>query len=154
MKGDTVQSSKLSQPRHPRRTRTRNRRDRGQALVELALIAPILIILMLGVIDYGRVYFAYVSVTNGARIGADYASGSATKAADTAGIKAAALGDTTDLLNQSDTNPNVSVTTANDSQGRLYADVTMTYTFSTLFPWPGLPSSINIERTVRSRVAQ
>ncbi len=137
-----------------RRLNARNRGDRGQAIVELALIAPILIILMLGVIDYGRVYFAYVSVTNGARIGADYASSSATRAADTAGIKAAALGDTTDLLGQSPTNPEVTVVTANDSQGNLYADVTMTYTFSTLFPWPGLPTSINVERTVRSRVAQ
>ena len=137
-----------------RRLNAQNRCDRGQALVELALIAPILIILMLGVIDYGRVYFAYVSVTNGARVGADYAAIGPTQAADTAAIKAAALGDTGDLLAQSSTNPDVTVTTANDSQGRLYADVTMTYTFSTLFPWPGLPTSINVERTVRSRVAQ
>lgn len=137
-----------------RRLNAQNRCDRGQALVELALIAPILIILMLGVIDYGRVYFAYVSVTNGARVGADYAAIGPTQAADTAAIKAAALGDTGDLLAQSSTNPDVTVVTANDSQGRLYADVTMTYTFSTLFPWPGLPTSINVERTVRSRVAQ
>ena len=137
-----------------RRLNARNRGDRGQALVELAMIAPILIILMLGVIDYGRVYFAYVSVTNGARIGADYAASGPTQAADTAAIKAAALTDTGDLLDQSPTNPEVTVVTANDSQGRLYADVTMTYTFSTLFPWPGLPASIDVERTVRSRVTQ
>ena len=137
-----------------RRLNAQNRCDRGQALVELALIAPILIILMLGVIDYGRVYFAYVSVTNGARVGADYAAIGPTQAADTAAIKTAALGDTEDLLNQSPTNPNVTVTTDYDSQDRLYAEVTMTYTFSTLFPWPGLPTSINVERTVRSRVAQ
>ena len=137
-----------------RRLNARSRGDRGQALVELAMITPILIILMLGVIDYGRVYFAYVSVTNGARIGADYASTDAAAAADTAAIKAAALTDTSDLLDQTATNPEVTVVTANDGQGRLYADVTMTYTFSTLFPWPGLPTSIDIERTVRSRVGQ
>ena len=136
-----------------RRLNARNRGDRGQALVELALIVPILIIIMLGVVDYGRVYFAYISVTNGARIGADYAASGPSEAADTAAIKAAALGDTTNLLNQSATNPDVTVVTANDSQGALYADVTMTYTFTTLFPWPGLPTSIDIERTVRSRVA-
>ncbi|MCH8025995.1 MAG: pilus assembly protein [Chloroflexi bacterium] len=135
------------------RTNTRKRGDRGQALVELAMIAPVLIIIMLGVIDYGRIYFAYVSVTNGARNGADYAAIGPTEAADTAGIKAAALTDTSDLLDQSATNPDVAVVTANDSQGSLYADVTMTYTFTTLFPWPGLPTSINVERTVRSRVA-
>ncbi len=146
-----MNSTKLSRTR-PQRPHVRS--DRGQALVELALIAPVLIILMLGVIDYGRVYFAYISVTNGARVGADYAATGPAEAADTAGIKAAALTDTSDLLDQSPTNPDVTVTTANDSQGRLYADVTMTYTFSTLFPWPGLPTSIDIERTVRSRVVQ
>ncbi len=149
-----MKSTKLSRTRHQRPQRAHTRSDRGQALVELALIAPVLIILMLGVMDYGRVYFAYISVTNGARIGADYAANGPTQATDTAAIKAAALGDTTDLLDQSPTNPEVTVVTANDSQGQLYADVTMTYTFSTLFPWPGLPTSIDIERTVRSRVAQ
>ena len=131
-----------------------HRGDRGQSVVELALLAPFLIILMLGVIDFGRVYFAYVSVTNGARNGAHYASESATAAADTSGVTSAAVADTSDLLNTSPSNPTVTVTTGNDSQGRLFADVTMAYTFSTIFPWPGLPSSIDVERTVRARVAE
>ena len=129
-------------------------REHGQSLVELALIAPVFIILMLGVIDYGRVYFAYVSVTNGARNGAHYASASATAAADQTGIEDAALAETSELLDISATNPTVTVATGSDSQGRLYADVTMQYTFSTVFPWPGLPSSFDIERTVRARVAE
>ncbi|MCH7699183.1 MAG: pilus assembly protein, partial [Chloroflexi bacterium] len=74
MKGVLLQSSKLPRPRNGVRNRTRGRGDRAQSLVEFALVAPFLIILMLGVIDYGRVYFAYVSVTNGARTGADFAS--------------------------------------------------------------------------------
>ena len=127
---------------------------RGQSLVEFALIAPVLIILMLGTIDYGRVYFAYVSVTNGARNGAHFASGSATAAADIDGIRTAAVGDTNELLNTSPTNPDVSVVTGTDTQGRLYADVTMQYTFTTMFPWPGLPNSMNVTRTVRARVAE
>ena len=130
------------------------RGKRGQSLVEFALIAPVLIILMLGTIDYGRVYFAYVSVTNGARNGAHFASGSATAAADIDGIRTAATGDTNELLNTSPTNPDVSVVTGTDTQGRLYADVTMQYTFTTIFPWPGLPNSMNVARTVRARVAE
>ncbi len=127
---------------------------RGQSLVEFALIAPVLIILVLGVIDYGRVYFAYVSVTNAARNGAHFASDGPVAAADLDGIKSAAVADTGELLNTSPTNPGVSVATGTDSQGRLYADVTVSYTFSTMFPWPGLPSSMNVERTVRARVAE
>ena len=141
-----------------KRTRPSLRRiihgKRGQSLVEFALIAPVLIILMLGTIDYGRVYFAYVSVTNGARNGAQFASANASAAADVDGIRTAAIADTSELLNTSPTNPDVSVATGTDTQGRLYADVTMQYTFTTIFPWPGLPQSMNVVRTVRARVAE
>lgn len=154
MKGVLVQNSKLPRLRNDFRNRTRGRGDRAQSMVEFALVAPFLIILMLGVIDYGRVYFAYVSVTNGARTGADFASGSLTNAADITGIQNAALAETLELVNTSPTNPQVSVQTSTDSQGRLYADVTMQYTFTTIFPWPGLPSSMDVVRTVRSRVAE
>ena len=40
---------------------------RGQALVEFALILPILLILLLGVFDFGRAIAAYNSVSNAAR---------------------------------------------------------------------------------------
>ncbi|MDZ4278527.1 MAG: TadE/TadG family type IV pilus assembly protein [Dehalococcoidia bacterium] len=135
--------------------RGRSRRgERAQSLVEFALLAPVLIILMLGIIDYGRVYFAYISVTNGARTGADYAATGPTAASDLAGIKNAATAETSELLNTSPTNPNVSAAIGTDGQGRTYADVTVEYTFTTLFPWPGLPSSIDMERTVRASVAE
>jgi Flp pilus assembly protein TadG len=149
--GDVV--VKTQGPSH-RRPKSRFRSCRGQSLVELALIAPVLIILALGIIDYGRVYFAYVSVTNGARTGADYASTDATAAADLSGIEAAALAETSNLLDQSPTNPDVVVATGTDAQGYSYADVTFSYTFETIFPWPGLPDSFNVERTVRTRVAE
>ena len=48
----------------------RQHRTRGQSLVEFALILPILLILMLGILDFGRAIFAYNSVSNGARSGA------------------------------------------------------------------------------------
>ena len=49
-----------------------HRRDdrRGQALVEFALILPILLILLLGILDFSRAVAAYNSVSNGARSGA------------------------------------------------------------------------------------
>ncbi|MCH8025659.1 MAG: pilus assembly protein [Chloroflexi bacterium] len=141
-----------------KRLRTSLRRffgdKRGQSLVEFGLMLPILVLLVLGAIDFGRVYFAYISVTNGARNGADYASLGSAAADDLDGIRAAAVADTSDLVNISPTNPSVSSASGTDSQGRLYSDVTVSYTFTTIFPWPGLPSSINVERTVRARVAE
>jgi hypothetical protein len=45
-------------------------RGRGQSLVEFALILPILLILMLGILDFSRAVSAYNSVSNGAKSGA------------------------------------------------------------------------------------
>jgi Flp pilus assembly protein TadG len=39
----------------------------GQALVEFALVLPLLLILLVGTIDFGRAVFAYNSVSNAAR---------------------------------------------------------------------------------------
>jgi len=47
--------------RHPRR--------RGQALVEFALILPVLLVILLGTVDAGRLIFAYNAVANAAREG-------------------------------------------------------------------------------------
>jgi hypothetical protein len=56
-----------------RRARAR-RRARGQTLVELALILPALLLIVLVAIDFGRVFFGYVVLTNASRIGANYAA--------------------------------------------------------------------------------
>jgi Flp pilus assembly protein TadG len=50
------------------------RRSRGQALVEVALVAPLFFALLFGLIDLGRVIWAIDSVGAAAREGARYAS--------------------------------------------------------------------------------
>jgi Flp pilus assembly protein TadG len=47
----------------------RPRRRRGQALVEFALVLPVLLVILLGTVDAGRLIFAYNSVSNAAREG-------------------------------------------------------------------------------------
>ncbi|HYN63274.1 MAG TPA: TadE/TadG family type IV pilus assembly protein, partial [Candidatus Limnocylindrales bacterium] len=54
--------------------RRRRPRSRGQALVEFALILPILVMLLLLAIDFGRVFFGWVAINNAARIAANEAS--------------------------------------------------------------------------------
>ena len=49
-------------------------RTRGQALVEFALILPILLLLFVLAVDFGRVFFQWVGVSNASRIGANYAA--------------------------------------------------------------------------------
>ena len=50
------------------------RKERGQSLVEFAIVLPILLIILAGVLDLGRLYYAYVAVTDAAAEGAAYAA--------------------------------------------------------------------------------
>jgi Flp pilus assembly protein TadG len=55
---------KQHKPQHPR----------GQSLVEFALLAPILLLLILGAMDFARMFSIKVTLTNAAREGANYLS--------------------------------------------------------------------------------
>src|SRR3990170_1598575 len=44
--------------------------ERGQALVEFALLVPIFLLLLFAIIDFGMGFYSWISVTNGAREGA------------------------------------------------------------------------------------
>lgn len=48
--------------------------ERGQSLVELAVVIVIMLILLAGVIDLGRVVFEYMTMADAAQEGAVYAS--------------------------------------------------------------------------------
>lgn len=49
------------------------RGEGGQSAVEFALVLPVLMLILMGTIDLGRLYHSYVTVTNAARVGAEYA---------------------------------------------------------------------------------
>ncbi len=44
----------------------------AQSLVEFSLVLPILLLIMVGVVDLGRAYYAYMTLINVAREGASY----------------------------------------------------------------------------------
>ena len=46
------------------------RESSGAAMVEFAIVAPLLFALIFGIIDFGRVFFLYNNLTNAAREGA------------------------------------------------------------------------------------
>jgi hypothetical protein len=50
----------------------RRNRTRGQALVEMAIILPLLAVFLVMAIDAGRMFFGWVALQNASRIGADY----------------------------------------------------------------------------------
>jgi TadE-like protein len=47
---------------------------RGQALVEMAIMLPVLILMLLLAVDFGRVFFGWVALNNATRIGANEAA--------------------------------------------------------------------------------
>lgn len=59
--------------------RGRRGRDghRGQSLVEFALVLPVLLLLALIAVDFGRIYLGWINLQNMARIGANYAASNA-----------------------------------------------------------------------------
>ncbi len=48
--------------------------EKGAAAIEFALILPVLIVLIFGMIEFGRAYNAYLAVTHAAREGARLAA--------------------------------------------------------------------------------
>jgi Flp pilus assembly protein TadG len=71
--------------------------ENGQALVEMALIFPILLILIFGAIDIGRICYYSIIVNNAARTGVRVASVGGSDSAINSAISDSAFFDETDL---------------------------------------------------------
>lgn len=56
------------------RTHPSTAKERGQSLMEFALVLPILLLVFMAIFDFGRLLFLYSQVMNGAREGARYGS--------------------------------------------------------------------------------
>ena len=150
----------------------------GQSLLEVALLTPLLLALLLGVIELGR--YAYVSILVGsaARAGAAYGAQNLVLSVDTIGIQAAAdndfqnNGQNVASLTISSTvscgcDANGTITSAvcatqfNGTAGSCAAghwvvmvSVTASGTFNSLLNYPGIPKTLAVSNTATLRVAQ
>ena len=125
-------------------------RRRGAAVVELAIILPLLVFLFVIAVDFARVFYYSVTLTNCARAGAMYASDPTTSAESPfANTAAAAVADATNLSPA----PTVSTASGTDAAGRPYVEVTAAYTFRTITGLPGVPNAVNLTRKVRMNVS-
>jgi Flp pilus assembly protein TadG len=123
-------------------------RRTGAAAVELALLLPLLAILFVMAVDYSRVFYFTMTVTNCARSGALYGSQNPAQAIDQTAIAAAAVMDAGNLDAQS-----LVVTSATDSATNpTYVIVTVNYPFSTISNFPGVTRTTSISRSVRMTV--
>ncbi|MBI2952975.1 MAG: pilus assembly protein [Chloroflexi bacterium] len=130
----------------------RDKGQQGQSLVELSLVIPVLLMVTIGTVDFGRIMYAYVTVVNAANTAAQYAATSTIASADTAGINAVALNDAAALIPQ----PAVIISSpTDDGQGDGFKQITVSvlYTFTLIFPAPlGLSPEIPISHTTTMRV--
>jgi Flp pilus assembly protein TadG len=142
------------------RARRLAKSDRGAALVEFAVILPILALLLTGIIDFGRYMYDGILAANAARAGAQYGAQNLATAANSTGMKNAALQDAQNL-------PNLTVPTANGfcmsgstvvtcgTAGSVaYVQVDTTGTFTPLIKYPGLPATVTVSGSAVERVVQ
>jgi Flp pilus assembly protein TadG len=126
------------------------RDERGQTAVEFALIAPVLIILLLGIIQLGVAFHDYVTITDAARAGARKAITARFGAGSFDDAKQA-VRDSAAQLNQTQLDPQVT-----DPDGLTpgsLVTVTVTYPYSINIPLFGLTvSSGNLTAVAKERL--
>ena len=150
------------------------RSERAQSLVELALLTPILLLLVIGIVEMGRFAYLSILVGNSASAGAVYGAQNLADSADTTGISDAATHDFQNgqsLTGLTITSSDVcgcdsggATTTASCTGGSagtcasghwvVSVQVVATGTFNSLFRYPGIPRSLTVTRTVTMRVNQ
>src|SRR5687767_13685121 len=52
------------------------KRDEGSSIVELAIVFPILLLLIVGTVELGRLFFTYTTLAKATKVGARYVSNS------------------------------------------------------------------------------
>jgi Flp pilus assembly protein TadG len=139
--------------------------DAGQALVELALTMPLMIVLLAGAAELGRVAYASIEVANAARAAVSYGSQTATKAGDTTGISTIAADDAADVsLGPTTTSEScicsdgsASTCLATDCHGSNIETILTVHTQATFDPLihlPGLPTTYTIHGDAVQKVMQ
>ncbi|MDE3202450.1 MAG: pilus assembly protein [Acidobacteriota bacterium] len=138
------------------------REDAASSLVELALTIPLFLLLLFGVVDFGRAYYMAMEVAGAAQAGAAYGSQNPT---NITGIQNAAQEDAPDVTGLTVGTPTYG---CECSDGTKYVascaskpscthnvvyrvSVTVSTNYQPLFPWPGIPSNIAISKTAVMR---
>lgn len=124
--------------------------ERGQAIVEMALLAPFLILMALTAVDLGRGVSQYIEVVNAASSAAQYGSASQSHAADPTTIRKVACDDLDHLTCSHIDVASVPDDGRGESMGLVQVSVSVP--FHTLTPIIGDFLSVNLSSTSVMRV--
>jgi Flp pilus assembly protein TadG len=134
---------------------------RGGTAVEFALIAPVLILLLAGLVDGSRLIVATMQVKAAAQAGADYArrngfNASAIQGAVASGTSLAVTAtpspaQQTACVSGMTITPTIQTTCPGGSVAGSFVTVSAQAPFSAIMPWPGLssPSTVTAQSLVR-----
>lgn len=122
--------------------------EQGQALVEMALVLPLFFLLLFGVIEMGRIGFAYVTVSNAARSGVRVATTGGTDLDIQNAVFTAAP-----TLSQSELSIIITPTQANRQSGQ-NVQIQVTYPIHLIIPLISnvLPNPFVVNSTLSMRV--
>src|SRR5260370_1043849 len=142
------------------RSSQRKKRQRGMAMLELALIGPFFFFLFVGALDWGFIAYALISLQSAARTATLYASSSSATATNSTQACSLVLGEMRKLPNIgtgvttcSGSPLTVTLSSVTGPDAGLASQVTVTYTTIPLVPIPGLlPNQVTITRTVLMRL--
>ena len=148
--------------RSPGRPAVSGRSLRGIATVEFALAAPLIMLLLAGALDYGRLIRASICVADAARAGAQFGSLSLANSSNTSGMQTAAINAAPDITGMTATavkscqcpaGTSVSCS-ASCTGGKMlvYVKVTASVTCSNVFGYPGLGYSGTTSSSASMRV--
>ncbi len=101
-------------------------KHKGQSIVELALILPVFILIVFGMLDMGRAFYFQEAIANMAREGARYGAVN-----NTTSVSSEALAEAGALVSGATIS---SVVKACDSKSEQYVSVTVNYAFSLVTP--------------------
>ena len=138
------------------------RSESGASLVEFALLLPVIVVLLIGLIEVGRYTYFAILAANAARAGAQYGAQNTQKALDTPGMRSAAELDGQSLSQWSvSANHLCSVNGGTlggcsnpPATGTIYyVSVQVNGTFPSLLHFAGIPNNVPVSGNSVMRVA-
>jgi Flp pilus assembly protein TadG len=137
----------------------------GASMVDMAIAAPVLALILVIGTDFGRLYYTNIEVANAARAGAQYGSQSLIAAADSPGMSTAAKTDGANLTGMTVTSKQCTCMTSTtvaacdasyctSNPQATFVEVDTNETFHTILTYPGVPSSIALAGKAIMRVEQ
>lgn len=139
-------------------------REDGNAMVELAVVAPFLILMMLGSFEIGRYLDYSIKLGNAARAGVQYGSLNIAAASNFTAMENAATNDSNGITFTpkasnfctcaDGTASTCQPTDCASSHIVEYVKLVATGSITSVFNAPGIPASANVKATAIMRVAQ